>query len=161
MGGKKRKRNASSDHSDGELSPTSPSKALEEDMLAVSHVPPTDTRLHTPPPHNTYSTALDFCQDFLTDVCHFFFHVISLFHQKRRSNRQVKRKKYTEDLDIKITDDEDEPEEDVDVTTTTAAVASITGGATGQLMGEQLKQELQLDGDGLSSMQFFVVSVRF
>uniref|UniRef100_A0A8K9X9Z4 Chromodomain-helicase-DNA-binding protein 8 n=1 Tax=Oncorhynchus mykiss TaxID=8022 RepID=A0A8K9X9Z4_ONCMY len=75
---------------------------------------------------------------------------------KRRSNRQVKRKKYTEDLDIKITDDEDEPEEDVDVTTTTAAVASITGGATGQLMGEQLKQELQLDGDSLSSMQFFV-----
>ncbi|XP_013996283.1 chromodomain-helicase-DNA-binding protein 8 isoform X2 [Salmo salar] len=108
VGGKKRKRNASSDHSDGELSPTSPSKALEEDMLA------------------------------------------------RRSNRQVKRKKYTEDLDIKITDDEDEPEEDVDVTTTTAAVASITGGATGQLMGEQLKQELQLDGDSLSSMQFFV-----
>ncbi|XP_059807289.1 chromodomain-helicase-DNA-binding protein 8-like [Hypanus sabinus] len=28
--------------------------------------------------------------------------------QKRRSNRQVKRKKYTEDLDLKITDDEDE-----------------------------------------------------
>uniref|UniRef100_A0A4W5RV96 Chromodomain-helicase-DNA-binding protein 8 n=1 Tax=Hucho hucho TaxID=62062 RepID=A0A4W5RV96_9TELE len=108
VGGKKRKRNASSDHSDGELSPASPSKALEEDMLA-----------------------------------------------KRRSNRQVKRKKYTEDLDIKITDDEDEPEEDVDVTTT-AAVASITGGVAGQLMGEQLKQELQLDGDGLSSMQFFV-----
>uniref|UniRef100_A0A8C8ETX0 Chromodomain-helicase-DNA-binding protein 8 n=1 Tax=Oncorhynchus tshawytscha TaxID=74940 RepID=A0A8C8ETX0_ONCTS len=108
VGGKKRKRNASSDHSDGDLSPASPSKALEEDMLA-----------------------------------------------KRRSNRQVKRKKYTEDLDIKITDDEDEPEEDVDVTTT-AAVASITGGAAGQLMGEQLKQELQLDGDGLSSMQFFV-----
>ncbi|XP_071231650.1 chromodomain-helicase-DNA-binding protein 8-like isoform X2 [Salvelinus alpinus] len=108
VGGKKRKRNASSDHSDGELSPASPSKALEEDMLA-----------------------------------------------KRRSNRQVKRKKYTEDLDIKITDDEDEPEEDVDVTTT-AAVASITGGAAGQLMGDQLKQELQLDGDGLSSMQFFV-----
>lgn len=71
----------------------------------------------------------------------------------------MKRKKYTEDLDIKITDDEDEPEEDVDVTTT-AAVASITGGAAGQLMGEQLKQELQLDGDGLSSMQFFVVSGR-
>uniref|UniRef100_A0A8C9VFQ9 Chromodomain helicase DNA binding protein 8 n=1 Tax=Scleropages formosus TaxID=113540 RepID=A0A8C9VFQ9_SCLFO len=38
---------------------------------------------------------------------------------KRRSNRQIKRKKYTEDLDIKITDDEDEPEEEVDVTTTT------------------------------------------
>uniref|UniRef100_A0A8C9TCA0 Chromodomain helicase DNA binding protein 8 n=1 Tax=Scleropages formosus TaxID=113540 RepID=A0A8C9TCA0_SCLFO len=37
----------------------------------------------------------------------------------RRSNRQIKRKKYTEDLDIKITDDEDEPEEEVDVTTTT------------------------------------------
>ncbi|XP_041698805.2 chromodomain-helicase-DNA-binding protein 8-like isoform X2 [Coregonus clupeaformis] len=109
VGGKKRKRNSSSDHSDGELSPASPSKSLDEDMLA-----------------------------------------------KRRSNRQVKRKKYTEDLDIKITDDEDEPEEDVDVTTTTAAVASITGGATGQLMGEQLKQELQLDGDSLSSMQFFV-----
>ncbi|XP_069797186.1 chromodomain-helicase-DNA-binding protein 8 isoform X2 [Narcine bancroftii] len=32
--------------------------------------------------------------------------------QKRRSNRQVKRKKYTEDLDLKITDDE---EEEVDV----------------------------------------------
>ncbi|XP_006005388.1 chromodomain-helicase-DNA-binding protein 8 isoform X2 [Latimeria chalumnae] len=32
---------------------------------------------------------------------------------QRRSNRQVKRKKYTEDLDIKITDDE---EEEVDVT---------------------------------------------
>uniref|UniRef100_A0AAQ6AM39 DNA helicase n=1 Tax=Amphiprion ocellaris TaxID=80972 RepID=A0AAQ6AM39_AMPOC len=52
---------------------------------------------------------------------------------KRRSNRVVKRKKYTEDLDIKITDDEDE-QEDVDVTTT----------------------ELELDGDGLQSMQFFV-----
>uniref|UniRef100_A0A673Y650 Chromodomain helicase DNA binding protein 8 n=1 Tax=Salmo trutta TaxID=8032 RepID=A0A673Y650_SALTR len=47
-------------------------------------------------------------KDFLSDLfaCH--------PHQKRRSNRQVKRKKYTEDLDIKITDDEDEPEEDVD-----------------------------------------------
>ncbi|XP_056383780.1 chromodomain-helicase-DNA-binding protein 8 isoform X2 [Hyla sarda] len=33
--------------------------------------------------------------------------------QKRRSNRQVKRKKYTEDLDIKITDDEDDEEVDV------------------------------------------------
>uniref|UniRef100_A0A8C7UF68 Chromodomain helicase DNA binding protein 8 n=1 Tax=Oncorhynchus mykiss TaxID=8022 RepID=A0A8C7UF68_ONCMY len=97
-----------------------------------------------------------FVLDFLTDVL-----LVCMSspppppHQKRRSNRQVKRKKYTEDLDIKITDDEDEPEEDVDVTTT-AAVASITGGAAGQLMGEQLKQELQLDGDGLSSMQFFV-----
>uniref|UniRef100_A0A7N6ALR9 DNA helicase n=1 Tax=Anabas testudineus TaxID=64144 RepID=A0A7N6ALR9_ANATE len=45
----------------------------------------------------------------------------------KRSNRVVKRKKYTEDLDIKITDDEDE-QEDVDVTTTAAAVASISGG---------------------------------
>ncbi|XP_077049335.1 chromodomain-helicase-DNA-binding protein 8-like, partial [Agelaius phoeniceus] len=35
--------------------------------------------------------------------------------QKRRSNRQVKRKKYTEDLDIKLTDDEDLDEE-LDVT---------------------------------------------
>ncbi|XP_067108594.1 chromodomain-helicase-DNA-binding protein 8 isoform X1 [Osmerus mordax] len=104
VGIKKRKRNASSDHSDGELSPASP-RTLEEDLL-----------------------------------------------QKRRSNRQVKRKKYTEDLDIKITDDEDD--EDVDVTTTAAAVASISGGP--QLMGAQLKQELELDGDGLASMQFFV-----
>ncbi|XP_030826338.1 LOW QUALITY PROTEIN: chromodomain-helicase-DNA-binding protein 8-like [Camarhynchus parvulus] len=35
--------------------------------------------------------------------------------QKRRSNRQVKRKKYTEDLDIKLTDDE-ELDEELDVT---------------------------------------------
>lgn len=75
------------------------------------------------------------------------------FGQKRRSNRVVKRKKYTEDLDIKITDDEDE-QEDVDVTTTAAAVASISGGTAAQL-----KQELELDGDGQPSMQFFVVSV--
>lgn len=66
----------------------------------------------------------------------------------------VKRKKYTEDLDIKITDDEDE-QEDVDVTTTAAAVASISGGTAAQL-----KQEMELDGDGLPSMQFFVVSVK-
>uniref|UniRef100_A0A8C4I6J1 Chromodomain helicase DNA binding protein 8 n=1 Tax=Dicentrarchus labrax TaxID=13489 RepID=A0A8C4I6J1_DICLA len=84
-GSKKRKRNASSDHSDGELSPASPA-TLEDDLIT-----------------------------------------------KRRSNRVVKRKKYTEDLDIKITDDEDE-QEDVDVTTT----------------------ELELDGDGQPSMQFFV-----
>ncbi|XP_023140288.2 chromodomain-helicase-DNA-binding protein 8 isoform X3 [Amphiprion ocellaris] len=102
VGAKKRKRNASSDHSDGELSPASPA-ALEDDMIT-----------------------------------------------KRRSNRVVKRKKYTEDLDIKITDDEDE-QEDVDVTTTAAAVASISGGTAAQL-----KQELELDGDGLQSMQFFV-----
>lgn len=74
------------------------------------------------------------------------------FGQKRRSNRVVKRKKYTEDLDIKITDDEDE-QEDVDVTTTAAAVASISGGTAAQL-----KQEIELDADGQPSMQFFVVS---
>ncbi|KAM6918844.1 chromodomain-helicase-DNA-binding protein 8 [Xenentodon cancila] len=102
VGAKKRKRNASSDHSDGELSPASPA-ALEDDMIT-----------------------------------------------KRRSNRVVKRKKYTEDLDIKITDDEDE-QEDVDVTTTAAAVASITEGTAAQL-----KQQMELDGDGLPSMQFFV-----
>lgn len=63
----------------------------------------------------------------------------------------VKRKKYTEDLDIKITDDEDE-QEDVDVTTTAAAVASISGGTAAQL-----KQQVELDADGQPSMQFFVV----
>ncbi|XP_068456594.1 chromodomain-helicase-DNA-binding protein 8 isoform X1 [Clinocottus analis] len=102
VGAKKRKRNASSDHSDGELSPASPA-ALDDDLIT-----------------------------------------------KRRSNRVVKRKKYTEDLDIKITDDEDE-QEDVDVTTTAAAVASISGGTAAQL-----KQELELDADGQPSMQFFV-----
>ncbi|XP_034411872.1 chromodomain-helicase-DNA-binding protein 8 isoform X4 [Cyclopterus lumpus] len=102
VGAKKRKRNASSDHSDGELSPASPA-ALDDDLIT-----------------------------------------------KRRSNRVVKRKKYTEDLDIKITDDEDE-QEDVDVTTTAAAVASISGGTAAQL-----KQELELDVDGQPSMQFFV-----
>lgn len=65
----------------------------------------------------------------------------------------MKRKKYTEDLDIKITDDEDE-QEDVDVITTSAAVASISGGTAAQL-----KQELELDVDGHPSMQFFVVRV--
>ncbi|XP_068604555.1 chromodomain-helicase-DNA-binding protein 8 [Brachionichthys hirsutus] len=102
VGAKKRKRNPSSDHSDGEQSPASPA-ALEDDLIT-----------------------------------------------KRRSNRVVKRKKYTEDLDIKITDDEDE-QEDVDVTTTAAAVASISGGTAAQL-----KQELELDVDGQPSMQFFV-----
>ncbi|KAK5859635.1 hypothetical protein PBY51_021178 [Eleginops maclovinus] len=101
VGAKKRKRNGSSDHSDGELSPASPA-ALDDDLIT------------------------------------------------RRSNRVVKRKKYTEDLDIKITDDEDE-QEDVDVTTTAAAVASISGGSAAQL-----KQELELDADGQPSMQFFV-----
>ncbi|XP_054479542.1 chromodomain-helicase-DNA-binding protein 8 isoform X2 [Anoplopoma fimbria] len=101
VGAKKRKRNASSDHSDGELSPASPA-ALDDDLIT------------------------------------------------RRSNRVVKRKKYTEDLDIKITDDEDE-QEDVDVTTTAAAVASISGGSAAQL-----KKEMELDVDGQPSMQFFV-----
>uniref|UniRef100_H3CR68 Chromodomain-helicase-DNA-binding protein 8 n=1 Tax=Tetraodon nigroviridis TaxID=99883 RepID=H3CR68_TETNG len=102
VGAKKRKRNASSDHSDGEISPASP-VPLDDDLI-----------------------------------------------MKRRSNRVVKRKKYTEDLDIKITDDEDE-QEDVDVITTSAAVASISGGTAAQL-----KQELELDVDGHPSMQFFV-----
>ncbi|XP_053293386.1 chromodomain-helicase-DNA-binding protein 8 isoform X2 [Pleuronectes platessa] len=101
VGAKKRKRNASSDHSDGELSPASPA-ALDDDLIT------------------------------------------------RRSNRVLKRKKYTEDLDIKITDDEDE-QEDVDVTTTAAAVASNSGNTAAQL-----KQEMELDGDGQPSMQFFV-----
>ncbi|XP_051555983.1 chromodomain-helicase-DNA-binding protein 8 isoform X3 [Myxocyprinus asiaticus] len=102
VGGKKRKRNASSDHSDVDLSPPVSPRTLEEDMS-----------------------------------------------QKRRSNRQVKRKKYTEDLDIKITDDEDEIDADVDVTTTVMSAAGHV-----QSMGAELQKEL--DGDGLSSMQFFV-----
>uniref|UniRef100_A0A672R3Y0 Chromodomain-helicase-DNA-binding protein 8 n=1 Tax=Sinocyclocheilus grahami TaxID=75366 RepID=A0A672R3Y0_SINGR len=74
---------------------------------------------------------------------------IDLSPPKRRSNRQVKRKKYTEDLDIKITDDEDEMDADVDVTTTPVSSAGHL-----QSMGAELHQEL--DGDGLPSMQFFV-----
>uniref|UniRef100_A0AAY4ARW9 Chromodomain-helicase-DNA-binding protein 8 n=1 Tax=Denticeps clupeoides TaxID=299321 RepID=A0AAY4ARW9_9TELE len=101
VSGRKRKRNGSSDHSDGELSPPASPRALEDDLL-----------------------------------------------QKRRSNRQVKRKKYTEDLDIKITDDEDEAEEDVDVTTMTVPASSYHPG--------ELHPEPVLDGDGLPSMQFFV-----
>ncbi|ROL55185.1 Chromodomain-helicase-DNA-binding protein 8 [Anabarilius grahami] len=102
VGGKKRKRNPSSDHSDVDLSPPVSPRTLEEEMS-----------------------------------------------QKRRSNRQVKRKKYTEDLDIKITDDEDEMDADVDVTTTPVSAAGHV-----QSMGAELQQEL--DGDGLPSMQFFV-----
>ncbi|XP_066536668.1 chromodomain-helicase-DNA-binding protein 8 [Hoplias malabaricus] len=68
--------------------------------------------------------------------------------QMRRSNRQVKRKKYTEDLDIKITDDEDEADEDVDVTT-----PAVFTGVHPQSTGAELQE---LDGDGLPSMQFFV-----
>lgn len=69
----------------------------------------------------------------------------------RRSNRQVKRKKYTEDLDIKITDDEDEPGEDVDVTTP----AAILSTGHSQSLGTPFQE---LEGDGLPSMQFFVVT---
>lgn len=67
--------------------------------------------------------------------------------QKRRSNRQVKRKKYTEDLDIKITDDEDDEELDV----------------TGPIKTEHLPApeppapEPIPEGETLPSMQFFVV----
>uniref|UniRef100_A0A8C4LU13 Chromodomain helicase DNA binding protein 8 n=1 Tax=Equus asinus asinus TaxID=83772 RepID=A0A8C4LU13_EQUAS len=62
--------------------------------------------------------------------------------QKRRSNRQVKRKKYTEDLDIKITDDEEEEEVDV----------------TGPIKTEPILPEpvQEPDGETLPSMQFFV-----
>uniref|UniRef100_A0A8D2Q5P6 Chromodomain helicase DNA binding protein 8 n=1 Tax=Varanus komodoensis TaxID=61221 RepID=A0A8D2Q5P6_VARKO len=66
--------------------------------------------------------------------------------QKRRSNRQVKRKKYTEDLDIKITDDEEDEELDV----------------TGPVKAEQLPApeppapDPIPEGETLPSMQFFV-----
>ncbi|XP_061926317.1 chromodomain-helicase-DNA-binding protein 8-like isoform X2 [Entelurus aequoreus] len=111
VGAKKRKRNPSSEHSDGELSPASPA-ALEEDLT-----------------------------------------------MKRRSNRVVKRKKYTEDLDIKITDDEDE-QEDVDVMTTTAAVASISTqplvAAPAAAAAAHVQQGMAFDADGMPGMQFFV-----
>lgn len=76
--------------------------------------------------------------------------IILAFQQMRRSNRQVKRKKYTEDLDIKITDDEDEPGEDIDVITPVAVLS--TGHS--QTLGTSFQE---LEGDGLPSMQFFVV----
>ncbi|XP_063769585.1 chromodomain-helicase-DNA-binding protein 8 isoform X2 [Pseudophryne corroboree] len=63
--------------------------------------------------------------------------------QKRRSNRQVKRKKYTEDLDIKITDDEDDEEVDV----------------TGPVKSEPvfLPEPIPMpDNESVPSMQFFV-----
>ncbi|KAG9273824.1 chromodomain-helicase-DNA-binding protein 8-like [Astyanax mexicanus] len=101
VGIKKRKRNPSSDHSDGELSPPASPRTQEEDLS-----------------------------------------------QMRRSNRQVKRKKYTEDLDIKITDDEDEPEEEVDVTTPAVVTTGLPQPVAPELQG--------LEGDGLPSMQFFV-----
>ncbi|TSK82125.1 Chromodomain-helicase-DNA-binding protein 8 [Bagarius yarrelli] len=102
VGGKKRKRNASSDHSDEELNPGASPITQEENLS-----------------------------------------------QMRRSNRQVKRKKYTEDLDIKITDDEDDPGEEVDVITPTAMLP--TGHS--QYLGTAFQE---LDGDALPSMQFFV-----
>ncbi|XP_075425248.1 chromodomain-helicase-DNA-binding protein 8-like [Ascaphus truei] len=64
--------------------------------------------------------------------------------QKRRSNRQVKRKKYTEDLDIKITDDEDDEEVDV----------------TGLVKAEPIllpEPMLVPENDAVPSLQFFVV----
>ncbi|XP_072006128.1 chromodomain-helicase-DNA-binding protein 8 isoform X2 [Engystomops pustulosus] len=63
--------------------------------------------------------------------------------QKRRSNRQVKRKKYTEDLDIKITDDEDDEEVDV----------------TGPVKSEPifLPEPIPIpENEAVPSMQFFV-----
>ncbi|XP_053558254.1 chromodomain-helicase-DNA-binding protein 8 isoform X2 [Bombina bombina] len=63
--------------------------------------------------------------------------------QKRRSNRQVKRKKYTEDLDIKITDDEDEEEVDV---TGPVKVEPVLFPDPAQIPDESLP----------TSMQFFV-----
>ncbi|XP_018115294.1 chromodomain-helicase-DNA-binding protein 8 isoform X1 [Xenopus laevis] len=63
--------------------------------------------------------------------------------QKRRSNRQVKRKKYTEDLDIKITDDEDDEEVDVTGPVKTEHV----------LLPEPM---LIPDNETAPSMQFFV-----
>uniref|UniRef100_A0A8C2BS82 Chromodomain helicase DNA binding protein 8 n=1 Tax=Cyprinus carpio TaxID=7962 RepID=A0A8C2BS82_CYPCA len=67
---------------------------------------------------------------------------------KRRSNRQVKRKKYTEDLDIKITDDEDEMDADVDVTTTPVSSAGHL-----QSMGENPSEEDAAIVDKILSMR--------
>lgn len=79
--------------------------------------------------------------------------IILVSQQMRRSNRQVKRKKYTEDLDIKITDDEDEPGEEIDVITPAAIIPTGHSQSTGTTFQE-------LEGDGLPSMQFFVVTFR-
>uniref|UniRef100_A0A8C1AJ22 Chromodomain helicase DNA binding protein 8 n=1 Tax=Cyprinus carpio carpio TaxID=630221 RepID=A0A8C1AJ22_CYPCA len=68
--------------------------------------------------------------------------------KKRRSNRQVKRKKYTEDLDIKITDDEDEMDADVDVTTTPVSSAGHL-----QSMGENPSEEDAAIVDKILSMR--------
>uniref|UniRef100_A0A8C8SFP0 Chromodomain helicase DNA binding protein 8 n=1 Tax=Pelusios castaneus TaxID=367368 RepID=A0A8C8SFP0_9SAUR len=64
--------------------------------------------------------------------------------QKRRSNRQVKRKKYTEDLDIKITDDEEDEELDV------------TGPVRPELPPVPQPPAPEPEGETLPSMQFFV-----
>ncbi|KAM8793631.1 chromodomain-helicase-DNA-binding protein 8-like [Eudromia elegans] len=64
--------------------------------------------------------------------------------QKRRSNRQVKRKKYTEDLDIKITDDEEDEELDV------------TGPARPEQPPAPQLPPPEPEGETLPSMQFFV-----
>uniref|UniRef100_A0A8C1SQW9 Chromodomain helicase DNA binding protein 8 n=1 Tax=Cyprinus carpio TaxID=7962 RepID=A0A8C1SQW9_CYPCA len=101
VGKLKRKRNASSDHSDIDLSPPVSPRTLEEEMS-----------------------------------------------QKRRSNRQVKRKKYTEDLDIKITDDEDEMDADIDVTT-----APVSGAGYLQSMGENPSEEDAAIVDKILSMR--------
>ncbi|XP_042329104.1 chromodomain-helicase-DNA-binding protein 8 isoform X4 [Sceloporus undulatus] len=66
--------------------------------------------------------------------------------QKRRSNRQVKRKKYTEDLDIKITDDEEDEELDV-----TGPVKTEQPPAPEPPAPEPIPE-----GETLPSMQFFV-----
>uniref|UniRef100_A0A4W5JXU5 Chromodomain helicase DNA binding protein 8 n=1 Tax=Hucho hucho TaxID=62062 RepID=A0A4W5JXU5_9TELE len=78
---------------------------------------------------------------------------------KRRSNRQVKRKKYTEDLDIKITDDEDEPEEDVDVTTTTAAVENPNeedAAIVDKVLSMRLTKKEVSPGHYINAEEFFV-----
>ncbi|XP_072833110.2 chromodomain-helicase-DNA-binding protein 8 isoform X1 [Pogona vitticeps] len=66
--------------------------------------------------------------------------------QKRRSNRQVKRKKYTEDLDIKITDDEEDEELDV-----TGPVKTEQPPAPEPPAPEPIPE-----GETLPSLQFFV-----
>ncbi|XP_026539735.1 chromodomain-helicase-DNA-binding protein 8 isoform X6 [Notechis scutatus] len=66
--------------------------------------------------------------------------------QKRRSNRQVKRKKYTEDLDIKITDDEDDEELDV-----TGPIKTEHPPAPEPPAPDPIPE-----GETLPSMQFFV-----
>lgn len=92
--------------------------------------------------HRSFIVAMFVCVNMLI--------IILPSQQMRRSNRQVKRKKYTEDLDIKITDDEDEPVEEVDVITP----AAILPAGPSQSMGTTFQEP---EGDGLPSLQFFVV----